>query len=166
MPGRGEQELDLLGAASSHSSPEYPCQLRVLLLSLGCFPSKYPTHPNPIPDFPLLDVTAEGFPRGESLGVNIPSLWMEQGWPGGSCSSAPGAAQTHRAEPGRGFWESFPTPSLWKRLCPEFLWCTQVCVGLLHVSCGGQGKQRGRSDSNYWMHERHCHFQEKTREVG
>lgn len=80
MAGRGEQELDLLRAGSSHSSPEHPWQLPDVLLSLGCCLAKHPTNPNPIPHFPILGVTAGMFPRAESLAVNIPSLWLVESW--------------------------------------------------------------------------------------
>lgn len=54
-----------------------------------------------------------------------------------------GDAQTPRAEPGRGFWESLPTLSPWDGLCPELLRCTGVFVGLLLESCEGPRQTEG-----------------------
>lgn len=71
---------------------------------------------------------------------------------GAPCPAVPTAAETYGAEP-KLLQPLLPLhPALQNGLCPKFLWCAQVYVGPLNASSEGQGKQKGRSDSNYLMH--------------
>lgn len=64
----------------------------------------------------------------------------------------PRATRTRRAELGWWLLQAFlpPSPALQNGL--KFLRCSQIYVGLVNASGKGQGKQKGRSDSNYLMH--------------
>lgn len=71
---------------------------------------------------------------------------------GAPCPAVPTAAGTYGAEPEL-LQPPLPLhPALQNGLCPKFLRCTRIYVGLLKASSKGQGKQKGRSDSNYLMH--------------
>ena len=135
-----------------------------MLLSPGSSQPKSPTLINSFPNFLLPDARAESFLRGGSLEVNTPSATKPSDggghWPAGSqllCGVVVNC--THRClDPqnragAMAFWSHSPlSPALQNRLSPKFLQCSQICVGLFNVSCKGQGKQKGRSDSNYLMH--------------
>lgn len=110
---------------------------------------------NSFPNFLLPDARAEGF---LSLGVNTasavePSVGREHQLLQGSdqlCLWLLGPPKQSRA---MAFWSDSPlNPALHNRLCPKFLQCRQVYVGLFNMSRKGQSKQKGRSDSNYLMH--------------
>lgn len=121
-------------------------------------------HINCFPDFLLPDARAKACLRGGSLGMNTPSAVKscdrgEHG-PVGSqlLCRAVTSCDCSCLDPQSRAWVTafrnhFPlSPALRYRLCPKFLQSTQVCVGMVNVSCKGQGKQKRRSDSNYLMH--------------